>query len=579
MTNLSVPSVIFAAEEEMPAEEMAVEEEAPPTPWYDTGVVWYGKLGGGIEFGGDKDGRYADNGSRWGIKGSAEIADGLSAVYNFEASLNSSSATQNTGDRLSYMGLSGGFGNITMGRVWSAAYNNSGSLRYIGPYYGSGDTPGRIGSAVSYAFSSDAASMQVDAVMDSGKDTGSTIDEVQFGATINFGDIGKLGLGYRKVENSMKANTMTGTLSGNPEESVLTISDAGVKDYSKFVVVNKTSKEVIDGTVASIATTIDGNAVELMQIYTKTGTISSGAMGVMKSGDNLYANGCIEDGKLATGADACTKKAWAYVQTTNTRTTDGNTVKIVPAYTVYAAAENRANVETTNPAPAPGPRMVTILVDENHGLADVSMAEYVVVLDSNANSDLHGETVPVYTFDPNTDPEATNDEYMVVKAEDDKYYKIDDGSLDPLPDMVSATESLTAVPNKAAAPSPHKVVHTVTMNTMDTTYGETSTHVTGQFNLGVATLALGYSETDSNNPMNKMKKETTFLGLNGSIGDTGIGWTADARNVEGHDGAESSPWNVSLSKSLGGGASAWIDHGNGDDGTGGATHVGMSVSF
>ena len=572
MTNLSVPSVILAAEEEMPAEEMAAEEEAP-TPWYDTGVVWYGKLAGGVMFGGDKDGRYVDNGSRWGIKGSAEVADGISAVYNFEASLDSSSATQAAGDRLSYMGLSGGFGNITMGRVWSAAYNNSGSMRYIGPYFGSGDTPGRIGSALSYAFSSEAASMQVDAVMDVDKDTSNSIDEVQFGATINFGELGKLGIGYRKVEDITKANTMTGTVSGLGEEGVLKISDAGVYDYSSFVVVDKKSKKAIDGTVASIATTIDGNAVELMQIYSTSATTPmSGEMDVMKSGDNLYVAGCFDgDDKLITGPGACTTKTWAYVQTTNKRA-DGTPVTIGTTYMVYVANGNDdlANVMSTEGAV----KKVTVIVSDGESV-DVSMSDYVVTLPSGAAA-LHGMEVEVHMYDSDTTD--TTDPVEVYKTADGTVY---DANGDEIlaagvdPSTLGATTALTPAMETAM----HKVVHNVTMNTMDTTYGETSTHATAQFNLGVATLALGYSETDSNDPKNAMKKETTFLGLNGSIGDTGLSWTANARNVEGHDGAESSPWGVSLSKSLGDSASAWIDHGNSDDGSGGATYVGMSVSF
>ena len=113
-----------------------------------------------------------DNGSRWGVKGSNEVSEGLTAVYQFEESIDLSSATVNDGDRLSYVGLSGGFGSITMGRIWSATYNHVGALTDYGVWSGNaGLTTGRISNAVSYAATTGPVSFQVDLVMEPNKTT------------------------------------------------------------------------------------------------------------------------------------------------------------------------------------------------------------------------------------------------------------------------------------------------------------------------------------------------------------------------------------------------------------------------
>ena len=79
---LSVPSVIFAD------------------------ANWYGSLRGGVEVGGGKDASFKDGGSRWGIKGSSEVSEGLSAVYRFEHKISTTDASQ-PGGRLAYGGSTG----------------------------------------------------------------------------------------------------------------------------------------------------------------------------------------------------------------------------------------------------------------------------------------------------------------------------------------------------------------------------------------------------------------------------------------------------------------------------------------
>ena len=125
----------------------------------------------------------ADFYSRWGIQGSSEVSEGLTAVYRYERSIDSSDASEPDG-RLSYVGLSGGFGTVTIGKVWGAAYNHFGAIVDQALYYGSpGETGLRFENAVSYAVSVGNVSLQVDAIMD--QSTGKTVDAFNFGATLD----------------------------------------------------------------------------------------------------------------------------------------------------------------------------------------------------------------------------------------------------------------------------------------------------------------------------------------------------------------------------------------------------------
>lgn len=59
--------------------------------------------------------------SRWGIKGSEDLGGGLAANFNFEQGLNLTDGTTGSGfNRQARVGLSGGFGEVQMGKLWSA---------------------------------------------------------------------------------------------------------------------------------------------------------------------------------------------------------------------------------------------------------------------------------------------------------------------------------------------------------------------------------------------------------------------------------------------------------------------------
>ena len=162
---LSIPSMVFA-----------------DASWYGsirTGVASTPHDGGGSSTG------VSDISSRWGIQGSSKISEELTAVYRFETMLDSTDATM-PGGRLSYVGLSGGFGTITIGQVWSASYNSVGAMTDNSFAYGDSETIDRVGGAVSYSVSVGNISLQADVIMDSDtKKTGDVYQDAYLvGATI-----------------------------------------------------------------------------------------------------------------------------------------------------------------------------------------------------------------------------------------------------------------------------------------------------------------------------------------------------------------------------------------------------------
>ncbi len=160
----------------------------------------------------DSDTKFADGGSRWGIKGSNEISEGLTAVYRFEHKIDTAKASLTGGGRLAYAGLKGGFGTITAGQIWSASYNSVGAITDNSFAYGDSETTYRHGSVVSYANSFGPASVQLDLVMDGARDSGSKdIDQVEFGLSVALGDIGKIAIAHVNKEDSMPG-TMTHTV-------------------------------------------------------------------------------------------------------------------------------------------------------------------------------------------------------------------------------------------------------------------------------------------------------------------------------------------------------------------------------
>ena len=153
------------------------------------GPSLYGSFRTGIIFG-DGDSNVSDIVSRWGIKGSHEVSEGLTASYKYEAKMNTTNA-QSSGEagRLSNISLSGGFGTVSLGQIWSASAIHYGFA--VDPSYYNGVFGGasyRQGNSVSYSSSAGDVTFQIDKV------TGDW-EKVELGASASFGPVG-VGLGY-----------------------------------------------------------------------------------------------------------------------------------------------------------------------------------------------------------------------------------------------------------------------------------------------------------------------------------------------------------------------------------------------
>ena len=450
-TNLSVPSVIFAEDE--------------------GGASWYGSLRGGVEFGGGADGQFGSYGSRWGIKGTSEVSEGLTALYQLETRINGGVTRKNPtptntenisdsqGTNQLFVGLSGGFGNLTMGKFHNAAYL-AGGIRDIGNWYSSGDVATKVGNTVSYGFASETFKLQIDAIMD-GRDTGRAVDETQFGLAVNLGDIGKVAIGYEKAEDATTDKNMTGGALG-------AVTPHAANEEVKFADGKFTGLENIvwrdaDGNVVDVkGVALDSTKYMVIEVSQST---TSGPIDKNEKDGKFYRDEC------ATVSTGC------------------STAKVL------------VMVTSTKPG------------------------------GENAHADDHNAEKPAKVT------------YAEVTTGTNMYHSL------------------------------------FTAKQVRTAYGYKAGHISASFGLGAVTARLGYSSKDSNDPMKTKDMKTTYFGMDGSIGDTGMDWRAWGRNVEAHDGKETSPWGAGVGKALGGGAYAWIEHANADAGASGTTSIALNVNF
>ena len=418
---------------------------------------WYGSIRSGVEFGGGMDARHVDAGSRFGVKGSSEVAEGLTANYNFEHKISSGNAGL-PGGRLSYVGLSGGFGSLSIGQIWSASYNSAGAITDNSTFYGSSGTSVRHGNVVSYAHSAGSVSFQVDLTMDGGWDSGGHIDKGEFGLTVGIGDLGKLAVAYTNQKDKL---TTVAAKTSDVYYEVNTVADPNSKP--KYVAAKMISVKV----AADDTTDVDTNAT------TKEKTIKSGSLGSIK----------IEDGEYTLlGEAGCSTKA-----------TDANACVTATAFAVTTPTTNSNNSNTPD-----------------------------------------GEDI------------------NVVTTVSEKFY------------AVGVKRGGVTTPE-----------HKVTAKKAD--IGHKSTHVAFEFGLGGITTFVGHSQKKMNGAAKKTK--TTHFGARGSLGDTGMSFLVQARNVKGADGMNSNPWLLGLTRSLGGGATVHFEHGNDDSGSSGSSAVALMVNF
>ena len=227
----------------------------------------YGSFRAGVSFG-DGDANVQNYISRWGIRGSSEVSEGLTAAYRYETGLDTANAGL-SGGRLSYVSLSGGFGTITAGQIWSAGYNHYGAK--LDPTWFNGRGGGvnfRIGNTLSYSSSAGDVSFQVDAV--TGED-----EHFEFGATAALGPIG-VGVGHWNNGNDDTAFTGVAVSAGaggvglavglgsrdnatgaDTDTSIISVSgDIGDSGISYGLQITSSNNDDIDQNLVSLVNTL-----------------------------------------------------------------------------------------------------------------------------------------------------------------------------------------------------------------------------------------------------------------------------------------------------------------------------------
>ncbi len=246
---LNVPSVVFADE----AEEAMTEEET--VAWYDSGVVWYGSLRAGL-MSSDSNLSVFDGGSRWGIRGSHEAGEGLIAVYQFEHNMFPPDAVQ-PGIRLSYVGLSGGFGRVTLGKIWSASFTSVGTITENSWFWGNSQTTHRHGSAISYAFANALMRLQIDAVYADlhpnpalfnvyvRDDPKEDLERTEFGLSVNIGRLGRVAIAhlddrYSLIDNGTGDINLGGTITRTKMTTLA--AEVSVSDLKAYIGTQNTKR-------------------------------------------------------------------------------------------------------------------------------------------------------------------------------------------------------------------------------------------------------------------------------------------------------------------------------------------------
>ncbi len=500
-------------------------------------------------------------GSRWGITGNTEVSDGLSAVYKFETRLGDGAASQSTNQL--YVGLSGGFGNLTMGKFHNAAYH-SGGMRDTGYWFGGSDTSTKVGNTLSYAFTTDVASFQADAIMD-GRNTGQSVDEFQLGISLSLGDIGKIGFGYENVEDTIKMGMAAEVpkvkepmdeepMDEEPmdEEPMMvqktnekavelggTIYESGkakVFNYVYTVPVGSTgagtvfTQEVYEAPAdfsrfAPDALTTDYSFEDVGDI--KAADIENAVDGDDVEGVTVTRKPAEKSIKLGTGTAVLTDKSEINEVTITFATKAGTTP---PSIKLYEVEKGKKYFATAG---------------DNSELVLTSASSY----DTTTRPQISDDNVMlVAVYDENAAPEEEEEEQQVVEEEEEEE------TPDPTPPMTATTE-------------------------VDT-HSYTRTGVSSSFDLGGVTLGLGYSEKESNKK-DSLDEKTTYVGLSGSVGDTGLSWRSQFRDVtnSGNAKGDRNPWMVGIHKSLGGGAFVFMEHQNADKGVSGDTVIALGVNF
>ena len=163
------------------------------TPVAIADVAVSGSIRTGVEYTGS-EWVVADNFSRLRFKASSDLGNGQSAYMGYEFRVNSAQGSLVTGNtqRLSYVGIKGDWGSLSLGSQWSTLFNTVGTFvdksnRYGGlGYWGEGGGQYRMKDSVALSTNIGGFSVSADAQMNSG---GDDLDRATIGTNISVGGV------------------------------------------------------------------------------------------------------------------------------------------------------------------------------------------------------------------------------------------------------------------------------------------------------------------------------------------------------------------------------------------------------
>ncbi len=516
-------------------------------------ATWYGSFRGGVESAGGSSHMFS-NGSRWGVRGSNEVSEGLTANYRYEEALDLATASLSAGNRLSYVGLSGGFGTISIGRIWSASWNSVGAILDNSYVYGSSHTSYRVGPAVSYSSSAGAASLQVDLVMDGGNAAKSGVDAYEFGLSFDLG-AATLAFAHRKRNFAAMSSTTTNFVEGTPGTPTRVVVTHGTPSTPPTVTV--TPGEA--GTPTMVTVTPAVKAVAPKAAVTElTGSAATDLMRFSNPDSALAIAGI-------TTAAGCSGEGEIWVTAANSNANaDG----------CYAA--NSGVTFTKNPLKS--------ALDTNEDAVLPLPAE-------GADANIHrnsaeclsgddGRTTGVWEANSGMCyPTGTTFTYVTREAADEvEEVKAEPIMVEVEPGTAGTPATVEVVPGEAGTPTQVEVVEGTpgTPSRMESTttttpaYDDTMNAVAVRFAAGSHSAALGLVKTSDSRGG---ESSTTIANAGGPLSD-GLSYHFQIRDTE---GSSSNPWLVGLAKSLGGGSTVILEHGDaGDDSS---TAVYLQVDF
>ena len=164
------------------------------------GVTVYGRINNAIDIN-DSDIDLSSVSSRFGIRANADIGNGLSAFGRYEFATVTDREQNNIADlRLGFVGISGGFGSISVGNQWSAYFNTFGTI--VSPTYSLGyflyssvaGGPFRASNTIKYANSFGPVSLEIDVRLNDSDEQGDVAEKIN-------GNGGAIGLSISPTDN------------------------------------------------------------------------------------------------------------------------------------------------------------------------------------------------------------------------------------------------------------------------------------------------------------------------------------------------------------------------------------------